>query len=167
MACSDIFDAPLYINDTSNIRFSSFKASARKLIYEKGVKIIFIDYLTLMNAEQPKIPRWEQVSYISRELKAFARDFHTPIVALSQLKRDAEGKQPNLADLRESGALEQDGDIIFFLHRPKPPELNAESVEMELICAKQRNGPVGLTKINYLTTITKFEDVEEGGYARS
>ena len=159
-ACGAIYSAPLYINDTSNIKLSSFKASARKLIFEKGVKIIFIDYLTLMDAEQPKLPRWEQVSYISRELKAFARDFHIPVVALSQLKRDAEGKQPNLADLRESGALEQDGDIIFFLHRPKPPELNAEIVEMELICAKQRNGPVGLTKINYLTTITKFEDVQ-------
>jgi replicative DNA helicase len=163
-ACASIFTAPLYINDTSNIRLSSFKASARKLILEKGVKIIFIDYLTLINAEQPKLPRWEQVSYISRELKGFARDFKIPIIALSQLKREAEGKQPNLSDLRESSSIEQDADIIFFLHRPKPPELNAENVEMELICAKQRNGPVGLTKINYLTTITKFEDVGGGDY---
>jgi len=161
-ACASIFTAPLYINDTSNIKLSSFKASARKLVYEKGVKIIFIDYLTLINAEQPKLPRWEQVSYISRELKGFARDFKVPIVALSQLKREAEGKQPNLSDLRESSSIEQDADIIYFLHRPKPPELNAESVEMELICAKQRNGPVGLTKINYLTTITKFEDMDQG-----
>jgi len=166
IACSEIYTAPLYINDTSNIRLSSFKASARKLIYEKGVKIIFIDYLTLIDAEQPRLPRWEQVSYISRELKGFARDFKVPIVALSQLKREAEGKQPNLSDLRESSSIEQDADIIYFLHRPKPPELNAESVEMELICAKQRNGPVGLTKINYLTTITKFVDIAEEGYDR-
>jgi replicative DNA helicase len=160
-ACGFIYSAPLYINDTSNIKLSAFKASARKLIYDKGVKIIFIDYLTLIDAEQPRLPRWEQVSYISRELKGFARDFKIPIVALSQLKREAEGKQPNLSDLRESSSIEQDADIIFFLHRPNPPELNAESVDMELICAKQRNGPVGLTKMNYLTTITKFEDVAE------
>jgi replicative DNA helicase len=160
-SCAKIYSAPMYIDDTPNISLSQFRASARRMIYEHGVKIIFIDYLTLINAEKPKMPRWEQISYISREIKCFCREAKIPIVALSQLKREAEGKRPNLSDLRESGAIEQDADIIFFLHRPKEPDINAEIIETELICSKQRNGPIGVINLNFIPEYTTFEDKPE------
>ena len=159
-ACTKIHQAPIYIDDTPNIPLSLFRSSARKMIRNEGVKIIFIDYLTLIDSEKPSLKGWEQVSHISRQLKCFCRETHVPIVALSQLKREAQGKRPNLADLRESGAIEQDADIIFFLHREKEPEINAEIIETELICAKQRNGPVGTIKLNFYPELVKFEDAE-------
>jgi replicative DNA helicase len=159
-ACMKIADAPFFIDDTPNITLSAFRASARKMIHNEGVKIIFIDYAGLIDAEQPKLPRWQQMSIVSREIKQFTRENKVPVVALMQLRRESEGKRPSLADLRDSGSFEQDGDTIFFLHREHEPELNSEIIETDLICAKQRNGPVGTIKLNFYPELVKFEDKE-------
>ena len=159
-ACMKIAEAPMFIDDTSNISLSAFRASARKMIHNEGVKMIFIDYLGLMNPERPKLARWERIGILSKELKNFCRENHVPLVVLSQLGREAQGKQPTMADLRDSGSVEEDADMVFFLHRPKEPELNSEVVETDLICAKQRNGPVGTIKLNFYPELVKFEDKE-------
>ena len=163
-AASRIYEAPLYIVDTPNIKLLDLRTMARRLQAEKGVKIIFIDYLTLITHENAELPRWEQISSISRSLKALARELRIPVVALSQLKREAEGKQPNLSDLRESGSIEQDADLILFLHRErestKSKEEQSPVIETELIVAKQRNGPVGKVDIAFLPAYTRFESIE-------
>jgi replicative DNA helicase len=128
-----------------------------------GVQIIFIDYIGLIEPEaKGNIPRHEQVAEISRSLKALARELDLPVVTLSQVGRQSEGKAPNLADLRESGSIEQDADVVIFLHRlresdPTGDQSGRTSVETDLNIAKQRNGPVGAVKIAFLPQYTKFE----------
>jgi len=113
-AAARIYEAPLYIVDMPNMRLLELRTLARRLVLEHGVRAIFIDYITLITHENADLPRWEQIAAISRSLKALARELDIPIIALSQLKREAEGKQPTLADLRESGSIEQDADLIIF-----------------------------------------------------
>jgi replicative DNA helicase len=138
---------------------------ARRLRAEKDVRVIFVDYLTLITHENAELPRWEQIASISRSLKALARELRIPIIALSQLKREAEGKQPTLADLRESGSIEQDADLILFLHREresnKTREERSEIIETELIIAKQRNGPVGKVEVAFIPKYTRFESIDK------
>jgi len=164
-AAGRIYEAPLYIIDMPNIKLLDLRTMARRLQAEKGVKIIFVDYLTLITHENADLPRWEQIASISRSLKSLARELRIPVVALSQLKREAEGKQPNLADLRESGSIEQDADLILFLHRDretgKTREERSPVIETELIIAKQRNGPVGKVEIAFLPAYTRFESIEK------
>jgi replicative DNA helicase len=164
-AAGRIYEAPLYIIDMPNIKLLDLRTMARRLKAERDVKIIFVDYLTLITHENTNIQRWEQISDISRSLKALARELHIPIVALSQLKREAEGKQPTLADLRESGSIEQDADLILFLHRDRESNKSKEEqspvLETELIVAKQRNGPVGKVEIAFLPAFTRFESIEK------
>jgi len=163
-AAGKIYEAPLYIIDMPNMKLLDLRTMARRLRAEKGVKIIFIDYLTLITHENADLPRWEQISSISRSLKALARELKIPVVALSQLKREAEGKQPTLSDLRESGSIEQDADLILFLHRDRESDKKKEDqspmIETELIIAKQRNGPVGKTTIAFLPAYTRFEAID-------
>ncbi len=164
-AAGHIYEAPLYIIDMPNMKLLDLRTMARRLRAEKGVKIVFIDYLTLITHENADLPRWEQISSISRSLKALARELKIPVVALSQLKRESEGKQPSLADLRESGSIEQDADVILFLHRDREidKKQNEQSpvIETELIVAKQRNGPVGKTTIAFLPSYTRFESLDK------
>jgi replicative DNA helicase len=164
-AAGRIYEAPLYIIDMPNIKLLDLRTMARRLKAEKDVKIIFVDYLTLITHENTNIQRWEQISDISRSLKALARELQIPIVALSQLKREAEGKQPTLADLRESGSIEQDADLILFLHRDresnKSKDEQSSVLETELIVAKQRNGPVGKVEVAFLPAYTRFESIEK------
>jgi replicative DNA helicase len=164
-AAGRIYEAPLYIVDMPNIKLLELRTMARRLQAEKGVEIIFIDYLTLVTHENADLPRWEQIASISRSLKSLARELRIPVVALSQLKREAEGKQPTLADLRESGSIEQDADLILFLHRDREANKTREErspvVETELIVAKQRNGPVGKVEIAFLPAYTRFESIEK------
>jgi replicative DNA helicase len=131
------------------------------------VAIIFIDYITLITAENRELARHEQIAEISRSLKALARELDIPVVALSQVRRESEGKQPTLADLRESGSIEQDADVVIFLHRERqaggPGEPEARNLETELIVAKQRNGPVGSLKIAFIPDYTKFENLARTG----
>lgn len=166
-AAGRIYEAPLYIIDMPNMKLLDLRTMVRRLKAEKDIKIVFIDYLTLITHENADLPRWEQISSISRSLKALARELKMPIVALSQLKREAEGKQPSLSDLRESGSIEQDADLILFLHRDretnKSKEEQSSMIETELIVAKQRNGPVGKTTIAFLPSYTRFESIDHRG----
>jgi replicative DNA helicase len=163
-AAGRIYEAPLYIVDMPNMKLLELRTMARRLVLEREVKIIFIDYITLITHENSDLPRWEQISSISRSLKSLARELQIPIVALSQLKREAEGKQPNLADVRESGSIEQDADLILFLHRErelnKTADQRSEQIETELIVAKQRNGPIGKANVWFKPNLAKFVNME-------
>ena len=130
-----------------------------------GVKIIFVDYISLINNEHADLPRHEQIAEISRSLKGLARELNIPVVALSQVTRDSEGKRPTLANIRESGSIEQDADVVIFLHRNRGEQSDdpdhANNVETELIVAKQRNGPVGTVRIAFVPKYTRFESLSE------
>jgi replicative DNA helicase len=164
-AAGRIYDAPLYIVDMPNMKLLELRTLARRLRTEKDVRIIFVDYLTLITHENADLPRWEQIASISRSLKALARELKIPVIALSQLKREAEGKQPTMADLRESGSIEQDADLILFLHRDRELQRSQEDralpIPTELIVAKQRNGPTGIANLLFLPAYTRFESVEK------
>ncbi len=156
-----IYDAPLWISDTPGMRLLDLRAQARRMRSQLGVRIIFVDYISLINNEHADLPRHEQIAEISRSLKALARELTIPIVALSQLTRDVEGKRPNLASIRESGSIEQDADVVMFLHRNRgetsqDPD-HGNSGETDLIVAKQRNGPVGTVPITFVHKYTRFE----------
>lgn len=136
------------------------KAMARRLVVNQGVKIIFIDYIGLISTDNPNAQVWEQVSEISKSLKALARELGIPIVALCQVARDAEGSEPTLAQLRGSGSIEQDADVVMFLHRDrnKTADQTDPVQDAKLIVAKQRNGPTGDIEILFLSGYTKFEN---------
>ena len=165
-AASKIYEAPLYVDDTPSLRLLDLRALARRMRHQFNVAIIFIDYLTLITSENRELPRHEQIAEISRSLKALARELDIPVVALSQVRRESEGKQPNLADLRESGSIEQDADVVIFLHRERLSGDGEEdlprNIETDLIVAKQRNGPVGSMKIAFIPEYTKFENMTRG-----
>ncbi len=157
-AAGRIYEAPLYIDDTPNMKLLDLRAQARRLKSRENVDIIFIDYIGLIAPEaKGNTPRHEQVAEISRSLKALARELDIPIVCLSQVGRQSEGKAPNLADLRESGSIEQDADVVMFLHREREQE--ASSIETQLIIAKQRNGPIGTVNLAFLPQYTRFESM--------
>ena len=160
-AAGRCYDAPLYIVDTPNMQLIDLRATARKLKANHDVKIIFIDYIGLISTENPTAPVYEQVSEISKSLKSLAREIHIPIVALCQVARDAEGNEPTLAQLRGSGSIEQDADVVMFIHRErkKTEEGEIEPVQdAKLIVAKQRNGPIGDVPLLFLSSITRFEN---------
>jgi replicative DNA helicase len=159
-AAGRIYEAPLYIVDTPGMKLLDLRSQARRLCAQHKVQILFIDYLTLITSDNYQLPRHEQIAEISRSLKSLARELNIPIVALSQLRRDAEGKRPNLSDIRESGSIEQDADLVMFLHRQREsdvkPGKDANDDTTELIIAKQRNGPVGTVEIVFLRNYAKF-----------
>ncbi|MDR2313479.1 MAG: replicative DNA helicase [Spirochaetaceae bacterium] len=158
-AAGKIYDAPFYIVDTPGIKLLDLRSQARRLRSQQGVRIIFIDYLTLITSDNHNLPRHEQIAEISRSLKSLARELDIPVVALSQLRRDAEGKRPNLSDIRESGSIEQDADLVIFLHRERESDGKSgkeHDGKTELIIAKQRNGPVGTLEIVFLPRYVRF-----------
>lgn len=156
-AAGRIFTAPLYIVDQPNMMLLDLRALARRLVVERGVKIIFIDYIGLIQTENRNAPVYEAQSEVSKSLKALARELGIPIVALCQVARDAEGNEPNLAQLRGSGSIEQDADVVMFLHRERLKG-DEPAQEAKLIVAKQRNGATGDVKLTYLPSYTKFEN---------
>ena len=161
-AAGRIYDAPLFIEDSPNLKLLDLRAQARRMKAQHDIAIVFIDYLTLITSEHQDIQRHEQIAEISRSLKALARELNVPVVALSQVRRESEGKQPTLADLRESGSIEQDADVVIFLHRERITESEngrepSTGVETDLIVAKQRNGPVGHINLAFLPEFTRFE----------
>ncbi len=164
-AAGSIYEAPLWISDTPGMRLLDLRAQARRMKSQLGIQIIFVDYISLINNEHADLPRHEQIAEISRSLKGLARELSIPVVALSQVTRDSEGKRPTLANIRESGSIEQDADVVIFLHRNRgesaeDPE-HANNVETELIVAKQRNGPVGTVRIAFVPRYTRFESLSE------
>ncbi|MFP4637122.1 MAG: replicative DNA helicase [Spirochaetaceae bacterium] len=166
-----IYESPLWINDTPNIPLLDLRAQARRMVSHEGIRILFVDYITLITSENTDLPRHEQVAEISRSLKALARELKVPIIALSQLTRDSEGKRPSLANIRESGSIEQDADVVIFLHRERQNDAVGAGdhqgvVETELVVAKQRNGPVGTVKLAFVPKYTKFESLRQEPVAR-
>lgn len=164
-AAGRIYESPLILQDTPNIPLLDLRSLARKMVTKHGAKIIFVDYIGLITPEDTSQPRHEQISSISRSLKALARELDVPVVALSQVGRQSEGKAPSLADLRESGALEQDADVVLFLHRDRildrdeDPHENSSVVKTELIVAKQRNGPTDTVEVAFIPHFTRFENL--------
>ena len=160
-AASRIYEAPLFIDDTPNMKLLQIRSTARRMKAQEDVKIIFIDYIGLIEPENKgKTPRHEQIGEISRSLKALARELEIPIVCLSQVGRQAEGEPPKLSDLRESGSIEQDADVVMFLHRDRmgsDDEGQDAGRKTELIVAKQRNGPVGKVDLVFVPQYTRFE----------
>ena len=154
-AAGRLYGSPMYIIDMPNMKLLDLRAMARQLCLREGVKIIFIDYLGLITSENTAIPRHERFAEISQSLKSLARELNIPVVALSQVGRDAEGTAPTLANLRESGAIEQDADVVMFLHRAQ-----RENPDTELIIAKQRNGPVATIGLEFISECTRFVSKE-------
>jgi replicative DNA helicase len=156
--------APIFIDDSPNITALEIRAKSRRLKMEKDIGLIVIDYLQLMKSRASAERRDLEISEISRSLKALAKELNLPVVALSQLNRkleDRSDKRPQLADLRESGALEQDADVVAFLYRDElynKDENNPNKGKAELIVSKQRNGPTGFTILTFLDTYTRFEN---------
>ena len=162
-AAGRIYEAPLFIDDSPNIKLLDLRAQARRMRQQEKVEAIFVDYIGLVEPESKyNVPRHEQVAETSRSLKSLARELDIPIICLSQVGRQSEGKAPTLADLRESGSIEQDADVVMFLHRDrgeKDGTENLNNIETELIVAKQRNGPVGTIKVAFIPHYTKFESM--------
>ena len=156
------YDAPLYVVDTPNMRLLDLRAMARRMKVNHKVEIIFIDYIGLITSETPDAPMYEQQSAISKSLKSLARELEIPLVVLCQVNRDAEGVEPNLAQLRGSGSIEQDADVVMFIHGKRNERRDSDDEydsvqERRLIVAKQRNGPVGDVDVLFLSDYTKFE----------
>jgi replicative DNA helicase len=157
--------AKLYLDDTPSRNMMQIAALARRLMkkHEKegGLRLVVIDYLQLIEPENRRDPRQEQVAQISRRLKFLARELGIPVVALAQVNRASEERQdhkPRLADLRESGSIEQDADTVLILHRPGRYEGSQEDNVLEVIIAKQRNGPTGEITLTYLKPYNRYEN---------
>ena len=169
-AAGVLYDAPICIADTPNMKMLDLRAMARKMKQQYQVQIIFIDYIGLITSENynSNTPRHEQVSEISRSLKSLARELNIPIVALCQVSRDSEGKEPTLANLRDSGSIEQDADVVMFIHRERKATDNKdEAIEAKILLAKQRNGPIGNVDLIFLPQYAKFEGRAEDEQAHS
>ena len=171
---SALQNAPIYIDDTPGMSIFELRTKARRLVREKGVKIIMIDYLQLMNASGARFgSRQEEVSTISRSVKGLAKELNIPVLALSQLNRTVEnrdgleGKRPQLSDLRESGAIEQDADMVLFVHRPEYYRLfqdekgNDLRGKAQIIIAKHRKGSTGDVLLNFKGEYTRFDNIDE------
>lgn len=170
----DLIDAPLYVDDTPSLSVFELRTKARRLVREHGVRIIIIDYLQLMNASGMAFgSRQEEVSTISRSLKGLAKELNIPIIALSQLNRGVEsregieGKRPQLSDLRESGAIEQDADMVCFIHRPEYYKIfqddkgNDLRGMAEIIIAKHRNGATGDVLLRFKGEFARFQNPDD------
>jgi replicative DNA helicase len=161
--------APIWIDDTPGISLLEMRSKARRLKTDNDIGLIVVDYLQLMNAPSNQESRQQEISFISRSLKGLARELKVPVVALSQLsrapeQRTGENKRPQLSDLRESGAIEQDADLVMFIYRQEmydgPVDKDGNSLEgrAEIIVGKQRNGPTGFVNLYFNKTYTRFEN---------
>jgi len=167
----DLAEAPIFIDDTPAISLFELRAKCRRLKIQNDIKLVVLDYLQLMTASSSgNMPREQEVSMISRGLKALAKELNIPIIALSQLNRSVEmrhgDKRPQLSDLRESGAIEQDADIVIFIHRPERYGLTEDETGYdtkgmaEIILAKHRNGAVGDVKLRFISEKALFVDID-------
>ncbi|MEX2387254.1 MAG: replicative DNA helicase [Phycisphaeraceae bacterium] len=168
LTVGELSEAPLYIDDTPGLTLLQLRAKSRRLAARHDIKCIFIDYLQLMSAPGAE-SRQQEVSNISRGIKALARELNVPVVCLSQLNRQAEGREghrPRMSDLRESGSIEQDADVVMMLHREdyyhRGDEEYDENNQAEVIIAKQRNGPTGTVKLLFDGATTRFKNLAPG-----
>ena len=169
----DLYSAPIYIDDTPSLSVFELRAKARRLVREHGIKIIIIDYLQLMNASGMSFgSREQEISTISRSLKGLAKELNIPIIALSQLNRSVENRQdkdkrPQLSDLRESGAIEQDADMVCFIHRPEYYKIVEDESGhsllglAEIIIAKHRNGATGNIRLRFKGEYARFQNITD------
>ncbi len=161
-AADELAQAPLFIDDSSQLTIMELRAKSRRLHARQPLGFVVVDYLQLLSATDPRMPREQQVAEISRGLKALAKELDVPVLVLSQLNRGAEreNRAPKLSDLRESGSIEQDADVVLMLARPRDADekFQVAADSAELIVAKQRNGPVGELKLTFLRDITRFEN---------
>jgi len=161
-AAERIYEAPLYFVDNSHMTMLNIQAISRRLRIQEKIEIIFIDYLGLIASDNNMLRRYELISEVSRSLKGLARELNIPVVALSQLRREAEKEKPSLADIRESGSIEQDADMVMFINRDRELEKTSEEQaaeegqKVQLMLAKNRNGPVGTIALTFLKHLTKF-----------
>ena len=163
-----LIKAPLYIDETPGITLTDFVAKARRLVREKGVEIIFVDYLQLMHSGKPQFggfSKVQEVTDISNTLKSTAKDLKVPIIALAQLNRNLMSRagsngKPVLSDLKDSGSIEQDADMVIFIHRPGMLGMSDDLSEAEILIAKNRSGQVGSIPMRYNGDLVRFEDVK-------
>ena len=158
-------EAPIYIDDSASLNCFEIRAKVRRLKAQRGLRLAVVDYLQLL--EGPRADsREQQISAISRSLKGLAREMNIPVLAVAQLNRAVETRddhRPRMADLRESGALEQDADVVLLLHRPGYYQhQKADDCRAELIVAKQRNGPTGVVSLTFLRQFMRFRSSTEG-----
>jgi len=166
-------EAPIYIDDSPHLRVAEMRSKARRLHYERGVNLIIVDHLGLMQGEHRMENRVQEISYISRSLKALARDLGVPVIAVSQLSRAPEWRashRPQLSDLRDSGSIEQDADVVVFIYRDdyyfnkedwesQYPDKEYPEGIAEIIIAKHRNGPTGQINLRFVPRLAKFENI--------
>jgi replicative DNA helicase len=170
-AAARLSEAPIFIDDSSDMSPIVLKAKCRRLMRERDshLGLVIVDYLQLMRSSRPGESREKEIAEVSRSLKALAKELRVPVVALSQLNRQVETRperRPLLADLRESGAIEQDADVIAFIYRDEVYHRDTKEPGVaEIIVAKQRNGPTDTAKLTYLSQFTRFENyAAQGGY---
>ncbi len=165
-ASGRLSDMPIYIDDTPGLTSAELRAKCRKAKLEKNIGLIIIDYLQLMESKNKNSSRQQEVSEISRSLKILAKELNVPVIALSQLSRAAEARtdhRPMLSDLRESGSIEQDADIVMFLHREDYYDPNTEKKNIaEVIIAKNRSGSTGTVELAWIPEYTKFANLYRG-----
>jgi replicative DNA helicase len=172
-AAAQISQAPLFIDDSPSRTMTEIAANARRLKRRQGLGLIVVDYLQLIDPDNPRDPRQEQVSKISRRLKGLARELEVPVLCLAQLNRQVEStssNKPQLSHLRESGAIEQDADVVMFVHRDEYYQTNEEDREAvrgqaDLLVRKQRNGPTGDVKLVWNHEFTRFDNYAAPAYA--
>ena len=160
-------EAPLFIDETGGLSPMDLRAKARRLAMRENVRLLIVDYIQLMQVPGKGDNRVQEISEISRQLKALAKELAIPIIALSQLNRGVEqrdNKRPRMSDLRESGGIEQDADLVVFIYRDWVYDKSKDEREAEVIIAKQRNGPLATIPVRFIGANTKFEDPVSGGY---
>ncbi len=166
MAAGALSDAPIFVDDAPAISVLELRAKARRLKSDRGLGLVVVDYLQLMRGRSGVERREQEISEISRSLKALAKELNVPVVAISQLSRKAEdrpGRRPQLSDLRESGAIEQDADVIIFIYRDEVYNPDSDSKGLaEVNIAKQRNGPTGKVELSFISEHTTFKDLYRG-----
>ena len=155
----ELAELPLYLIDNTRGRFESIVSKSRYLVRCMDVKVIFIDHASLMKYHDRKIPRYEQFAEMSNTLQNLQRELNVPIILLAQLGRDAEGQNPTLADLRESGTFEQDADQIWLMNRDRAQSADVTMIETEINIAKNRNGPCGVAKLGFFPQFVRFRDM--------
>jgi replicative DNA helicase len=169
---AEISQAPLFVDDTPSRTMTEIAATARRLKRRDKLALVVIDYLQLIEPDNSKDPRQEQVARIARRLKGLARELEVPVICLAQLNRQAEvskDNRPRLSHLRESGAIEQDADVVMFVHREEYYQTNEQdraecAGKAELIVQKQRNGPIGDVPLAWLHEFTRFENFAHRPY---
>jgi replicative DNA helicase len=176
-ACETMYDLPIYIDESSDISPLEMRGKCRRLKREHGLGLIVVDYLQLMQGSKKTENRTQEISEIARSLKSMAKELGVPVIALSQLNRGVESrdnKRPQLSDIRESGSIEAEADIVTFIYRDDyykdrehPDEANTDPYRVEvaeLLIAKHRNGPTGTVKLGFIPGYAKFENLKEGSY---